>query len=162
MGNAVQHHHGHNATTTTKSGLLTGVSLHYVQVSVVRLMKQLSEVYSTMKIGSLATMVPFASFGEVEAIVVDAVKSDFLQVHVDHRNGTLHFGRQQLESDRIRNHMSTLAKRLSKVAGMMYPGVSAEREANRATAIQQALDKMQEEHRRANARKVSSRRASFG
>ncbi len=50
------------------------------QIAVLRLLKQLSEVYSTMQISALAELVPFASFSEVEAIIVDAVKYDYLQV----------------------------------------------------------------------------------
>jgi hypothetical protein len=50
------------------------------QIAVLRLLKQLSEVYSTMKISAVAELVPFATFGEVEAMVVDAVKYDYLQV----------------------------------------------------------------------------------
>lgn len=45
-----------------------------------RLLRQLSDVYSTMHIDELAKLVPFAGFAEVEAIVVDGVKHDFLQV----------------------------------------------------------------------------------
>ena len=52
----------------------------YVQVAILRLLKQLGEVYSTIKISNLAAMVPFATFGEVEAIIVDAVRYDYLQV----------------------------------------------------------------------------------
>ncbi len=50
------------------------------QITVLRLLKQLSEVYSTMKVSELAVLVPFATFSEVEAIIVDAVKYDYLQV----------------------------------------------------------------------------------
>jgi translation initiation factor 3 subunit A len=39
-----------------------------------------------------------------------------LQVRIDHRHGTLHFGAQQLESDRVRSHLQLLAQRLSKVS----------------------------------------------
>jgi translation initiation factor 3 subunit A len=49
-------------------------------VAVLRLLKQLSEVYSTMRISTLAELVPFMPFGDVESVVVDAVKSDYLQV----------------------------------------------------------------------------------
>lgn len=52
------------------------------QIAVLRLLKQLSEVYSTMKISAVAELVPFATFSEVEAMVVDAVKYDYLQVGV--------------------------------------------------------------------------------
>ena len=49
------------------------------RVAVLRLLQQLSHVYSVMKIPALAALVPFMSFGEVEQIIVDAVKHDFLQ-----------------------------------------------------------------------------------
>jgi len=49
---------------------------------VLRLLKQLSEVYSTMRISTLAGLVPFMPFSEVEGVVVDAVKCDYLQVRV--------------------------------------------------------------------------------
>ncbi len=49
------------------------------RVAVLRLLQQLSHVYSVMKIPALADLVPFMNFGEVEQIIVDAVKQDFLQ-----------------------------------------------------------------------------------
>lgn len=49
------------------------------RVAVLRLLQQLSHVYSVMKIPALADLVPFMGFGEVEQIIVDAVKHDFLQ-----------------------------------------------------------------------------------
>ena len=66
------------------------------QVAVLRLVKQISEVYSSLQVSSLAAMVPWASFGEVESLIVDAVRHDYLQVRIDHRAGTLHFGSHQL------------------------------------------------------------------
>lgn len=50
--------------------------------AILRLLRQLSEAYSVMSVSSLAAMVPFASFGEVEAVVVEAVKYDYLQVRI--------------------------------------------------------------------------------
>jgi translation initiation factor 3 subunit A len=55
-----------------------------LQAAVLRLLKQLSEVYSSMHISEVARLVPFMSFGDVEAVVVDAVKYDFLQVRQGH------------------------------------------------------------------------------
>jgi hypothetical protein len=49
---------------------------------VLRTLKQLAEVYSSMHIGELGRLVPFLPFGDVEAVVVDAVKYDYLQVCV--------------------------------------------------------------------------------
>ena len=43
------------------------------------------------------------------------------QVRLDHRAGTLHFGSQQLESDRVKSHLALLAQRLSKAVQMLAP-----------------------------------------
>lgn len=50
------------------------------QVAVLRLLRQLQDVYSNMKISALAELVPFATLGEIETIIVDAVKFRYLQV----------------------------------------------------------------------------------
>lgn len=51
-----------------------------VQVAVLRLLQQLSQVYSVMRVASLAALVPFFTFGEVEQLIVDAVKHNYLHV----------------------------------------------------------------------------------
>ncbi len=38
-----------------------------------------SQVYSVMKVDMLASLVPFASQGDVEQIIVDAIKHSYLQ-----------------------------------------------------------------------------------
>lgn len=54
-----------------------------------------------------------------------------MQVRIDHRFGTVHFGGQQLESDRVRDHISALARRLTKALGMIQPEVPKDQEAKR-------------------------------
>ncbi len=75
-------------------------------------------------------------------------------MRIDHRNGTLHFGSQQLETDKVRGHLTTLAKRLTKAVTMMGVPASAEKEARRAQLVQTCLDNLEKEHKRALARKV--------
>jgi hypothetical protein len=75
------------------------------------------------------------------------------QVRIDHRNGTLHFGSQQLESDKVRNHLALLAKRLAKAGSMMDPGVNTAAEERKHTALKLAREHMASEHRRLVARK---------
>ncbi len=79
-----------------------------------------------------------------------------MQVRIDHRNGTLHFGSQQLETDKVRGHMTTLAKRLTKAITMMGVPASAEKEARRVQLVQTCLDNLEKEHKRALARKVGA------
>jgi hypothetical protein len=56
-------------------------TMYYLpQVAVLRVLHQLSQVYSVMKIDSLAALIPFFSSSEVEQLLVDAVKHGYLQV----------------------------------------------------------------------------------
>lgn len=50
------------------------------QVAVLRLLQQLSQVYSVMRVASLAALVPFFTFNEVEQLIVEAVKHNYLHV----------------------------------------------------------------------------------
>jgi translation initiation factor 3 subunit A len=45
----------------------------------------------------------------------------FLTVRLDHRAGTLRFGAPGLESDRMREHIAQLARRLSTAQRMVQP-----------------------------------------
>lgn len=49
-------------------------------VAVLKMLKNMSRVYVNMKTSNLAACVPFMTFGEVEATIVDAVKNNYLQV----------------------------------------------------------------------------------
>ena len=56
------------------------------------------------------------------------------QVQIDHRNGTVHFGGQQLESERLRDHVSALARRLAKALQAVQPAPSPDKQARKAKA----------------------------
>lgn len=128
--------------------------------AVLRALKQLSEVYSRMAIPQLASLVPFMTFAEVEAVVVDAVKHEYLALRVDHRSGTLTFGGATLENDRVRGHLSLLARRLAKAAAMVEPGsataAGGAAAVARGTALALARENMAKEHSRLLARKQAS------
>lgn len=97
---------------------------------------------------------------------VPTLSLSLLQVRVDHRNGTLHFGGQQLESEKVRTHLSALAGRLSKavvmIDGPAAPGEEEARSAKRLAAIKHAMAHTQEEHKLMNARKVAGEGGSEG
>ena len=49
-------------------------------------------MYQTMKFETLTKMVPFFGFSNVERILVDAVKHNFIALKVDHMKGAVIFG----------------------------------------------------------------------
>ena len=46
-----------------------------------------------------------------------------LQVRIDHRSGTVNFGKLQLESDKIRDHIALFSQSLSKSVDLMFPSI---------------------------------------
>ena len=97
------------------------------QVAVARMVRQLSEVYSIIRVSTMSELAPFIGFGQVrpcpagsscapprahgrrhprsapcpaqaEQLIVDAVRYGYFQARFDHKNNTVHFGGQDLES----------------------------------------------------------------
>ena len=51
-----------------------------VQVAVVRMVQQLSQVYSKLHMSTLEGMVPFYSIHQTEKVIVEAIRHNFLHV----------------------------------------------------------------------------------
>ena len=51
-----------------------------------------------------------------------------LQMRIDHKNGTVHFGKLQLESDRLRDNIAVLARRLAHAITIIDPVPSTDKE----------------------------------
>lgn len=73
---------------------------HYVKplqrIVMVRLLKQLSQIYSSIKLERLQKLVPFANQFEIEAFVVQAAKDHVVQYRINHRNQCINFGTSTL------------------------------------------------------------------
>ncbi|KAI6692377.1 hypothetical protein NL676_020087 [Syzygium grande] len=133
------------------------------RIATLRLLKQMSQVYQTMKIEKLSQMIPFFDFLVVEKISVDAVKHSFISLKVDHAKGVVLFGNQGLESDALQNHLALLAENLNKAMAMIYapvkkgsklgemlPGLAEtiDKEHKRLLARKSIIEKRKEEHER--------------
>ena len=49
-------------------------------------------------------------------------------MRIDHKNGSIHFGKPQLESDRLRGNISVLARRLAKACSLIAPVPAPDKE----------------------------------
>ncbi|CAL8465076.1 g4611 [Coccomyxa elongata] len=143
-----------SAASPVQEASLTQYKHALQQVAVLRVLRQLSEVYSVMTISSLAALIPFMGFSEVEQLVVEAVKHGYLQVRIDHKNNTVHFGALELESERLRDNISNLARRLAHALHTIHPAPTPSKADLKAKALAHALETAQVENRRAQARKV--------
>ncbi|XVE63100.1 hypothetical protein DITRI_Ditri06bG0172600 [Diplodiscus trichospermus] len=122
------------------------------KLATLRLLKQVSQVYQTMKIESLSQMIPFFDFYMVERISVDAVKHNFIAMKVDHMKGVVLFGNMDLESDKLRDHLYILAECLNRARAMIYP--SAKKASKLGEVLPSLAEIVDKEHKRLLARKL--------
>ncbi|GER56979.1 eukaryotic translation initiation factor 3subunit A [Striga asiatica] len=121
------------------------------KLSALRLLQRVSQVYQSMNIGNLSRMIPFFDFPTVEKISVDAVKNNFLAMKVDYRKGAIFFGNKGLESEGLRDHLSTFAESLGKARVMIYP--PAKRVSKLGETLTDLVEVVEKEHKRLLARK---------
>lgn len=123
------------------------------RVAIVKTLNQLSQVYSVMRLDALTRVIPFASISEIEGIIVDAVRHGYLAVRMDHRAGTLRFGAPGLDSDRMRDHIAVMARRLQQAQRMYSPAVDPTLEEHRLKLVAVAAEVATRDNGRALARK---------
>eukprot|EP00887_Chlorella_sp_A99_P004683 scaffold4.g4683.t1 len=90
---------------------------------------------------------------QAEQLIVDAVRYGYLQARFDHKHNTVHFGGQEVESDRVHGCVAAMAKRLSAALATVAPGPSPEAAARRRALLARALATADMENHRALARK---------
>lgn len=121
------------------------------KLATLRLLQQVSQVYQTIQIDNISKMIPFFDFTAIEKISVDAVRCNFLAIKVDHLKGAVFFGKQSIEAEGLRDHLSLFAESLSKARTMIYP--PAKKAAKLGDALSNLAEIVEKEHKRLLARK---------
>ncbi|KAK6943688.1 Proteasome component (PCI) domain [Dillenia turbinata] len=121
------------------------------KLATLRLLKQVSQVYQTMTTENLSSKIPFFPFSAVERVAVDAVKNGFLAMKVDHLKGVVVFGNLGLESEGLRDHLTTFAESLNNVRMMIYP--AEKKEFKLREMLPTLAETVDKEHKRLLARK---------
>ncbi|CAL8085723.1 unnamed protein product [Orchesella dallaii] len=70
------------------------------EVTLVRLIKQISQVYQTIDYDHLMNMTFFSNQAQLEQLLVDAVRYNDMQITVDHRSNCVKFGLSLAEASR--------------------------------------------------------------
>lgn len=105
-------------------------------ITIMRVTKQISEVYQTIEFAHLAKLAPFADNFRLERIIVEAAKSLDLPVRIDHSSGSVSFGTgvgmtqdliregpsiQSMPSEQIRFQLINMAVVLDKAMHIITP-----------------------------------------
>ncbi|XP_010931804.1 eukaryotic translation initiation factor 3 subunit A [Elaeis guineensis] len=121
------------------------------KLTTLRALQQVSQVYQSMKIEMLSKMIPFFDFSVVEKISVDAVKYNFVAMKVDHLKDAVLFGNVDIESDRLCDHLTTLADSLNRARSLIYPPMK--KQSKLGENLHGLADIVDKEHKRLLARK---------
>ena len=106
------------------------------RVAVVRVMQQLSRVYSALKMDFLQRLLSGLediSFNAIEKIMIDGVSRKQLQVRIDHRNGCLRFGSTgAATTETIETQVAQLGKTLNGVTHSLQLSLGSAKVADEA------------------------------
>ncbi|GFU02002.1 eukaryotic translation initiation factor 3 subunit A [Nephila pilipes] len=106
-------------------------------ITVVRLVKEISQVYQTIQFSRLLELAPFVQPFTLEYLIVEVARRNDLQVRIDHRKECFHFGAelnvsqreeviegphlQSMPSEQMRNQLVTIHSVLNKAANYIQP-----------------------------------------
>lgn len=106
-------------------------------ITVVRLVKEISQVYHTIRFSRLLELVPFVQTFNLEYLIVEVSRRNDLQVRIDHRKECFHFGSelnvsqreeiiegphlQSMPSEQLRNQLVFIHSVLNKAVNYIQP-----------------------------------------
>lgn len=132
-------------------------------IAILRLLKGVSQVYQTIEYDRLSELCPFADKIYLETMVVEAARRNDLQVRIDHRRNSLHFGTelcasqseeiiegphlQSMPSEQVRLQLVNTYSTLLRARAMIQPDViAARREKFRVDLMYRYLMRREAEH----------------
>jgi len=138
--------------------------------TILRLLQQVAQIYTSIEFNRLASLVPFVDAFQLERSIVDAARHCDLQVRIDHSSRTLSFGSdlnystkedspvgpflQNMPSEQIRNQLTAMSSSLAKAIEVIKPAaILQEREEQHQLAIAAYLKNGRKEHQRILARR---------
>lgn len=138
-------------------------------VTLVRLIRQVSQVYQTIEISRLLELARFASAFHLERLLVDCVRHNDMQIRIDHGASCIHFGMdlsesqredkpegptlQSMPSEQVRNQLVNMATVLHRAMATINPHKKRlEREKLRAQMVMHYHETKALEHQRILAR----------
>ncbi|XP_075226906.1 eukaryotic translation initiation factor 3 subunit a [Lycorma delicatula] len=138
-------------------------------VTLVRLIRQVSQVYQTIKFDRLLELAHFTTPFHLERLLVECVRHNDMQIRIDHGNGCVHFGMdlcesqredkpegptlQSMPSEQVRNQLINMSTVLTRAMQVINPNANkVEREKLMAQMVQHYHETKTREHQRILAR----------
>ncbi|XP_053682579.1 eukaryotic translation initiation factor 3 subunit A [Sabethes cyaneus] len=134
-------------------------------VTLVRLVRQVSQVYQSIEFSRFLALAKFANSFYLERILVDCVRHNDMQITIDHRNHSVHFGTdlsesqredhpdgptlQSMPSEQVRSQLVNMSVVLHRAIAAINPNrKKSERERLRTLMVKNYEENMVKEHQR--------------
>uniref|UniRef100_A0A1B6CP13 Eukaryotic translation initiation factor 3 subunit A n=1 Tax=Clastoptera arizonana TaxID=38151 RepID=A0A1B6CP13_9HEMI len=148
-------------------------NLQYIRplqdVTLVRLIRQVSQVYQTIQFSRLLELGHFTTSFHLERLLVECVRHNDMQIRIEHGTGCVHFGidlsesqredkpegptLQSMPSEQVRNQLINMSTVLTKALLIISPNANKpDREKLRQQMVQHYHDTKAREHQRILAR----------
>ncbi len=138
-------------------------SLH--DVTLVRLIRQISQVYQTIEFTRILELAQFTNTFHLERSIVDCVRHNDMQIRIDHQERCIHFGSdlsesqrednpdgptlQSMPSEQVRSQLVNMSIVLHKAIAAINPNNKrTDRERLRSQMVQNYHDNKVKEHQR--------------
>ncbi|XP_057307108.1 eukaryotic translation initiation factor 3 subunit A-like [Hydractinia symbiolongicarpus] len=140
---------------------------HYVkpiqEISIIRALKQISQVYESMSFERLMKMIPFADIHQLEHTIVMSVKKGDMQISINHQSKSLTFGSalvvalkeevadgpyiQAMPSEILRSQLCSLAEGVNEAYALINPEtIVKEFQQTREQLVSQYMRQERKEH----------------
>lgn len=117
------------------------------QMTVTKLLEQLSKAFQTIKIETVAKLADFVSLIQLEKILVHNASLGKIQASIDHGKGVLIFGKspKSFDASDIQKQISAFGKRIHDVVDLIHPERKKEKEERRKKLISEISKKISPE-----------------
>ena len=135
------------------------------EITLVRMLQQVAQVYQSINFSRLLDLATFTDAFTLERIIVDCVRHNDMQIRVDHRTRTVHFGSdltgaqsynnmegphlQDMPSEQIRQQLMQMLEVLDKSLKTIHPDkIKIENNALRQKIVEAYHASKQRDHQR--------------
>ena len=103
---------------------LTMYSKGLHRIAALRTLKQMSQVFETVRLDTLKSAIPFLNAVELEQLIVEAIKYQLVPMTVDHRQEAMLLKTNMVETDSVKSQLLKTTKKLSQALRLIQVGGS--------------------------------------
>ncbi|XP_037814737.1 eukaryotic translation initiation factor 3 subunit A [Lucilia sericata] len=134
-------------------------------VTIMRLIRQISQVYESIEFDRLLNMASFCNIFDLEKLLVESVRHNDMQIRIDHQKRCIYFGTdltesqredhpdgpnlQSMPSEQIRSQLVNMSSVLHRAVSVVYPNRERDQRAKLRTQMVQHYHEIKNrEHQR--------------